>query len=56
MLVLSALLPHTHFAFHQTLSVNKYLTFEQVLKALEYYESKTGMKEWYRGSASEAER
>ncbi len=30
------------------LCVNKYLTFDKVLKTLEYYENKTGMKEWYK--------
>ncbi|KAI0765307.1 hypothetical protein C8Q74DRAFT_1458431 [Fomes fomentarius] len=35
-------------AFLIMLCVNKYLTFDKVLKTLEYYENKTGMKGWYK--------
>ncbi|RDX54799.1 hypothetical protein OH76DRAFT_999861 [Lentinus brumalis] len=31
-----------------TLSVNKFLTFDKVLKSLQYYESLTGMALWYK--------
>ena len=37
----------------QALCVRKYLTFDQVRQALQYYESKTGMKEWYKDDGAE---
>lgn len=32
----------------QMLCMNRYLKFEQILKALKHYESKTGMDLWYK--------
>ncbi|KAI0674536.1 hypothetical protein C8Q78DRAFT_1015392 [Trametes maxima] len=39
-------------AFLLMLSVNKYLSFKEVLQALKHYESKTGMDLWYQDEPS----
>ena len=39
----------------QTLSVNHFLTFDKVLKSLQYYEELIGMSLWYKDDTNNAE-